>query len=159
MIGFLFLSIFLFQLRDQGYFSKRADKMIPTSCKAVKARVVKYLHETWKLKCQKNNLEIIIPVPADSLKISNKKEDSKFKEELRYGMYRILANSYISVSKYSPPDSLERTDIISISLRHPRIHVNSISQGKHVVNLKSMKNFEKIRDHLQRTVQIQESFQ
>ncbi len=159
MVGFLFLAIFLFQLRDQGYFKNRADKLIPTSCKAVRARLDKYLHKTWKLKCQKNNLEVVIPVPKKTFANISTSSPVKMKEELRSGMYRLLANSYISISKYSPPDSLERTDIISISLRHPQIHVNSVSEGKHVVNLKSMKSFDKIKEHLQRTIQIQEVFQ
>ena len=69
-----------------------------------------------------------------------------------------MANSYISIAKYSPADSLERTDIISLKVTHPELTINSVSEGKHVVNLKTLNNFKLIVRHLRSTVQIQEIF-
>lgn len=151
MVGILLMSLFLFQLRDQGFFKDRAAKMLPTSCKAVKVRLDKYFHKTWKIACDGNNLNLEIPVDK---KVVN--YDLKDPKVLKPIMYKALANSYISVSKYSPQDSLERTMIISIRLIHPHMTLNSISEGRHVFNLKNMKNFKLISEHLQKTIQVQE---
>lgn len=151
MVGILLMSIFLFQLRDQGFFKKRASSMLPTSCKAVKVRLDKYFHKTWKIECLENNLSLEIPV--DEKVVSHKLTDTKI---LRAQMYKALANSYISVSKYAPQESLERTMIISVRLVHPNMTLNSISEGKHVYNLKNMKNFKNISAHIKQTIQVQE---
>jgi len=145
------MSIFLFQLRDQGFFKKRASQMLPTSCKAVKVRLDKYYHKTWNIECNENNL--VLEIPVDKKIVSHDLKEPKL---LRATMYKALANSYISVSKYAPQDSLERTMIISLRLIHPHMTLNSISEGKHVLNLKNMKNFKNISAHIQKTIQVQE---
>ena len=167
MVGFLFLAIFIFQLRDQGFFKKRSAKLIPTSCKAVMVRLDKYMHNSWSLTCNENNLEVIVPIESELIKNINKsfpietdrkKENDSYKSALRETLFKVMANSYISIAKYSPEESLERTDIISLRVVHPHLTINSISEGKHVVNLKTLKNFKLISNHLKSTIQIQEIF-
>lgn len=167
MIGFLFLAIFLFQLRDQGYFDQRSAKLIPTSCKAVKVRLDKYLHDSWEISCNENNLEVIVPIEESVIENMEKtfpkeelrtKDHKPFKLGLQKTLFTVMANSYISVAKYSPEDSLSRTDIISLRVIHPILTLNSISEGKHVVNLKTIKNFKRVTKHLESTVQVQEVF-
>ena len=151
MVGILLMSIFLFQLRDQGFFKGRAAKMLPTSCKAVKVRLDKFYHKTWTIECNENNLSLVIPV--DKKVVDPDLKDPKL---LKATMYKALANSYISVAKYAPHESLERTMIISVRLVHPHMTLNSISEGRHVINLKNMKNFKNISAHMQQTIQVQE---
>ncbi|OIQ19029.1 MAG: hypothetical protein BM556_07015 [Bacteriovorax sp. MedPE-SWde] len=151
MVGFLFLAIFLFGLRDKGFFAKRANKLVPTSCKAVMVRLDKYLHKSWDVECDGNNL--VINAPVDKKIVDPNLKDPKLLKPL---MYKALANSYISISRYSPPDSLERTMIISVRLIHPHMTLNSISEGKHVSNLKGIKNFKNISKHIRETIQVQE---
>ena len=91
MIGFLFLAIFLFQLRDQGYFDQRSAKLIPTSCKAVKVRLDKYLHDSWEISCNENNLEVIVPIEESVIENMEKTliiidDDIPFRNRLAYSM-------------------------------------------------------------------------
>lgn len=151
MVGILFLVIFLYELRDKGYFAQRAQNLIPTSCKSVKARLDKYMHESWDISCNENNL--VVALPVDKKIVSDDIKDPKL---LKEKMYKALANTYISISRYSPPESLERTMIISVSLVHPNLTINSISEGKHVYNMKSMKNMKNLSKHFSKTVQVQE---
>lgn len=151
VIGFLFMAIFLFQLRDGGFFAKRAESMIPTSCKAVVVRLAKYMHKSWDIECKGNNLQIEIEV--DEVVIPKLLSDMK---ELRPKMYKALANSYSTISKYSPEDSLSRTDFISVRLIHHNLTLNSISEGKHVANVKSLKDLNNLSKHFSQTVRVQE---
>jgi hypothetical protein len=150
-VGILFFVLFMYQLRDQGFFAQRANSMIPTSCKAVKVRLDKYMHESWEIDCSGNNLQVYAPV--DKKLAQQKFEDLNI---LRQNLYKALANTYISLSRYAPSDSLERTMIISVSLEHPQMQLNSVSEGKHVFNLKNMKNFKRISQHIKSTIQVQE---
>jgi len=145
------MAIFLFQLRDKGFFTKRANSMIPTSCKSVMVRLAKYMNESWEMKCNGNNL--LIETYVDPKVIDYKLRDPK---ALREKMYKALANSYSSVSRYSAEDSLSRTNIISLRLIHPFLTLNSMSEGKHVVNIKNMKNLSNLSRHFEQTIRVQE---
>ena len=148
--GILIFIIFLFQLRDNGAFQKRSENMIATSCRSVKVRLDKYLHPTWKIECNKNNLEVTIPVDP---KIVPEAAD---KEILKAEMYKALANSYISISRYSMEESLERTMMIVVKLVHPKMIISSISEGQYVVKLKTLKNKNNLARHIHQTIQVQE---
>lgn len=150
-IGFLFFAIFLFQLRDKGIFKDRAQKMIPTSCKAVVARLDKYMSKEWEFSCNENNLQIITKV--DQKIISGEIKEAT---QLRPLMYKALANIYASISKYAPEDSLERTGIIAVRLIHPHMTLNSMSEGRHVKNIKGLKNLDNLADHFKQTIRVQE---
>lgn len=150
-IGFLLMTIFLFQLRDKGIFSSRAQKMIPTSCKAVAVRLDKYMSPKWEMTCNENNLAIITKVDPALIK-----PDIKDPKELRQLMYKALANIYVSISNYSPKDSLSRTNIISVRLIHNNLTLNSMSEGRHVVNIDGLKNLENLSEHFKQTIRVQE---
>ncbi len=149
--GILIFIIFLLQLRDNGAFDKRASSMMATSCRSVKVRLDKYLHPSWKIECNKNNLEVTIP--ADTKVIPENMED---KQILKQEMYKALANSYISISRYAMEESLERTMMIVVKLIHPQMILSSISEGKYVVKLKTLKNKNNLARHIHQTIQVQE---
>ncbi|MFG1499789.1 hypothetical protein ABMA70_06215 [Halobacteriovorax sp. XZX-3] len=148
--GILIFIIFIFQLRENGAFQKRADSMLATSCRSVKVRLDKYMHPSWKIECNKNNLEVTIPVDE---KIVPEGTD---KEILRQEMYKALANSYISISRYAMDESLERTMMVVVKLVHPKMILSSLSEGKYVVKLKTLKNKNNLARHIHQTIQVQE---
>ena len=150
-VGILFFMIFMYQLRDKGIFESRISSLLPTSCKPVKIRLEKYMHKSWDISCNENNLVVVADVDDKLIK-----DEIKDMNMLKAKMYKALANTYITISKYSPSDSLERTMIISVKLKHPKLILNSISEGKHVYNLKDMKNFKMISQHIKSTIQVQE---
>ncbi|MEH0860650.1 MULTISPECIES: hypothetical protein [Halobacteriovorax] len=149
--GILIFILFLFQLRDNNMFEQRAQSMKATSCRSVKVRLDKYLHPSWTLRCNDNNLEVTIP--ADVKVIPENIED---KEILRKEMYKALANSYISIAKYALPESLERTMMVVVKLVHPKMVLSSISEGKYVVKLATLKNKNNLARHIHQTIQVQE---
>ncbi|POB14912.1 hypothetical protein C0Z22_00630 [Halobacteriovorax sp. DA5] len=124
--------------------------MLATSCRSVKVRLDKYMHPSWKIECNKNNLEVTIPVDE---KIVPEGTD---KEILRQEMYKALANSYISISRYAMDESLERTMMVVVKLVHPKMILSSLSEGKYVVKLKTLKNKNNLARHIHQTIQVQE---
>jgi hypothetical protein len=85
-------------------------------------------------------------------------EESSFKDigNLRAIMYRELANDLILIAKNSPSDSLERTDIIRVRMNHPKLEINSVTEGKFIIKLSTIKSSELIKEHLKATVQVKE---
>lgn len=150
-IGFLLMTIFLFQLRDKGIFSKRAERMIPTSCRAVEVRLAKYMSPSWEISCNDNNLVVVTKTDPNVIK-----DELKDPKELKPVMYKALANIYTSISKYSPNDSLSRTGIVSVRLIHKNLTLNSISEGRHVANIQGMKNLKNLSEHFKQTIRVQE---
>jgi len=149
MAGLLMMAIVLFQIRDKGMFQARRDKMIPTSCKAVRVKLNKRIPSNWSSECEGNNLAVNINVAIEKSKISSK-------DQLRAIMYRELANDLILVAKNSPIDSLERTDIVRLKMSHPSLEINAITEGRFLIKLATIKSSELIKEHLKATVQVKE---
>ena len=149
VVGILLMTLFLFQLRDKGFFQSRKEGMATSSCRAVRVMLDKRIPSNWSSSCQGNNLIVSINLAI---------EDKSFKdvENLRAIMYREMANDLILIAKNSPSDSLERTDIISIQMKHSLIDINAISEGRFLVKLSTIKSAELIKEHLKATVQVKE---
>lgn len=148
MVGILMMAVFLMTIGNQkGWF--RRDNLIPTSCKAVLVKLDRRIPASWSTECDGNNLAIKMnfaepkdkPIPAD---------------QLRTTLFRTLANNLKSVALNSPEDNLERTDIVSVRLIHPKLTINAVSEGKYVVKLATMNDPAMIAEHLKVTVQVQE---
>ena len=144
------MAIFLFQLRDKGFLEARKDKMMPTSCRAVRVKLEKRIPSNWSTVCEKNNL---------SVGINFLMERSKLKEPklLRPLMYRELANDLILIAKNSPGDSLERTDIVRVEIAHKDLIINAVTEGRFIIKLSTIESPELIKEHLKATVQVKES--
>lgn len=149
MVGLLMMALFLFQARDKGFFASRRDKMIPTSCKAVRVKLKKRIPSNWSSSCEGNNLAVNINLAIEKSKISSI-------DQLRAIMYRELANDLILVAKNSPQDSLERTDIVRLNMKHSSLEINAVTEGRFIVKLSTIKSGELIKEHLKTTVQVKE---
>lgn len=150
MLGLLMMTIFLFQLRDKGYFGSRKERMIPTSCRAVRVKLEKRIPSTWSSSCEGNNLAVEIKFLIEKGSVNDF-------NSLRAIMYRELANDLILIAKNSPSDSLERTDMVRIKISHSDLEINAITEGKFIIKLSTIKSKELIKDHLKATVQVKES--
>ncbi len=123
------------------------EKLIPTSCKAALVRLEKKIPENWKMFCEGNNLaveikEVAIPEGATNL------------QKL---MYMQLANHMAFTARNSQVDILEKVFFVRFKLKHPKIEINAVTEGKYIVKLATLETPEHIMTHLKSTVQVKET--
>ncbi len=150
MVGLLLMALFLFQLRDKGLLESRRESMTASSCRAVRVMLNKRIPSNWNSTCEGNNLAVSINFAID---------EKSYKDlgNLRAIMYRGLANNLILISKNSPSDSLERTDIVRVRMNHSELEINAVTEGRFLIKLATIKSKELIKEHLKATVQVKES--
>ena len=151
VIGILMMFIFLSNLYNKGYFSKRAELLKATSCRAVVVKLERRVPMTWEILCHNNNLTVKIPY---SLSKNKTLKNPAMKSAL---LYRELANNLKLIALHSPDDNLERTFLIRVVLKSEDLVINSITEGKHLVRLRTLKTPEMIGEHLKRTVKVKET--
>lgn len=154
-IGILFMVIFLFQAGEKyNWWPSRAQKLMPSSCKAVRVKLDRRIPANWHTECEGsdfNNLAVTIKYAQELDKKVDKEDD------LNKLVYRELANDLIRIAKNSPGDNLERTNIIRIRFIHPQKQIDAITEGKYLVKLQTMNDKRLIAEHLKVTVQVRES--
>ncbi len=147
-VGILMMAVFLMTLgRKQGLFNR--DALMPTSCRAVLVKLDRRIPANWSTQCDGNNLAI-------KMNFAEPKDKPIPAAELRKTLFRTLANNMKSIALNSPSDNLERTDIVSIRLIHPKRTINAVTEGKYIVKLSTMNDPAMLAEHLKVTVQIQE---
>ena len=149
LIGILMMVIFAATYSGRHSLRTRTEKLTPTSCRAVRVKLDKNIPANWSTECMENNLvvEIRYPEPRDS---------PIPKERLQETLFRELANYMKLIALESPDDNLERTDMVTVKLHHPKLTINSLTEGKFLVKLRTMNNPDMIREHLKVTTQVQE---
>lgn len=154
-IGLLFTVIFLFQAGEKfNWWTSRRQKLLPSSCKAVRVKLDRRIPANWKTYCEGsdfNNLAVEINFPVEKDKLV---ED---KAKLQKIVYRELANDLILIAKNSPSDNLERTHFVRVRFIHPQIQVDALTEGQHIVKLQTLTDKSLIAQHLKVTVSVKES--
>ncbi|HXH32317.1 MAG TPA: hypothetical protein VNJ01_16070 [Bacteriovoracaceae bacterium] len=146
-IGIILFGLFLYQLNSKekwGLFHN--EKLIPTSCRAALVRIEKKTPENWTLFCEGNNLaveihEVLTPPDPDNIKPY---------------MYRQLANHMSFIARASQVDILEKVFFVRFKLKHPKLELNAVTEGKFIVKLANLETPEHIMSHLKSTVQVKE---
>ena len=144
VIGALAAFIFLTTYRGKYSLRSRAEKLVPTSCRALQVKLDRRIPEHWSSHCRENNLIV---------EITEENTLPEGKEEMI--LYRMLANSMVHIAHYSPSDNLERTHTVAVTLHHPRLTLKAVTEGKLMVKLQTMKDPQLIGEHLKATVQTQ----
>ena len=150
MIGILFMVIFLFTLRDKGFFSSRQDKLRATSCTGVTVMLAKRIPKNWKLSCDRNNL--FVDIEKDF-------HPGTFKtvRDFRAALYRDMANDLMFVSKNSPGDSLSRVLVVRMQLTSRKLIINAVTEGKYLSSMSTLSSKDGIAEHLKSTVHVKET--
>ena len=151
-VGILFTVIFLFQLKEKGYFSDLAEKRTPSSCKALRVKLDRRIPSTWKTSCEGdlyNNLAVDIPFLIED------KQWPKNPTEIDRLHFRELANFMIRIAKNSPEDNLERTDIIRVRMISEKMTINAVTEGRFMIKLATLTDAKLIAEHFKGTVQVQ----
>jgi hypothetical protein len=143
------LSFILVFMYAQGWHILSNPKLKPTSCRAALVKLQRLSPGNWQLACEDNNLRLEIrehQVPA-ALEVA----------AARPLLYRQLANYLTQLAKMSEPDHLGRITIIHLKIIHPKMEINSITEGKDIIKLLTLRTQEFILDHLKHTVQVKET--
>ena len=144
VIGVLAALIFLTTYRGKYSLQSRANKLIPTSCRALRVKLDRRIPGNWTSLCEGNNLVVEI---TDTTSLPEGKGEMV--------LYRKLANSMVEIAHHSPSDNLELTDTVTVKLHHPRFGLNALTEGKFMVKLQTMREASLIAEHLKATVQTQ----
>ncbi len=154
MIGILIFSISLMDANRRGVWKKVKNRFNPTSCRAVLVKLQKAVPQTWTTDCNDNNLEVVIDLtkldPPPSL------GEAERKRQHQIIMYRELANNLSFIAQNSPLETLERVYLVVIRQQSNYLQINSITEGKNVAKLATLKEPQFIRQLLQSTVKTQE---
>ena len=147
IVGILFAYIFIYQLYEKGYFSKRAELLKATSCTALNIKLSRNIPKDWSSGCDSNNLTVMAKSKLFTKKLKEPASYQKF-------IYGELANNLMVVAQNSPGDNLERTFLIKLVLDAPQGPVSAITEGKDLVKLQTLTDKELILAHIKRTVQV-----
>jgi hypothetical protein len=146
-IGILLFGIFLLQVsQDKKWGLFHNPKLNSTSCNAVLIKLEKKIPANWKAFCEGNNLAVEIKEIGVPENASN----------LQTLIYRQLANHMSYVARSSHSDILEKVHFVRFKLTHPKIEVNAVTAGMHIVKLSTLESPEHIMAHLKSTVQVKE---
>ncbi len=151
-IGIIMMTIFVFQLREQGFFGK--SRFRTTSCTGTIAILKKYQKDYWDLDCDENTM--ILSINYLRSEYLGQLDQMKAKDTVRSFLYKDLANTLTTIAVRSPNELLERVDIIRLQLKLPQLTVNVITEGKDIAPLYQMRDTKNIANLLKETVQVQE---
>lgn len=150
MLGLGILMITTVWLSSLGYLNIglfKNGRLVPTPCRAALVRLERQLPANWKVSCNDNNLT----AEVQEMKVA---EDAR---DFRAALYRQLANHLVELARASQYDILEKIYLIHLRVKHPRLEINAISEGKYVSKLATLTNPDFIKDHLKQTVQVKET--
>lgn len=146
-IGIILFGLFITQVyRGEKWGIFHNDKLVSTSCNGALIRLQKKIPENWKIFCEGNNLAVEIKEVAIPENATN----------LRGLMFRQLANHMSFVAKKSQIDILEKVFFVRFKLKHPKMEISAVTEGRFIVKLVTLDTPEHIMTHLQSTVQVKE---
>ncbi len=153
-LGIIMMAIFVFQLREQGFFGK--SRYRTTSCSGALATLQKYKKDYWDLDCDGNTM--VVKINYLRSEYLGQLDQMQSQDAVRSFLYKDLANTLTTIAVRSPNELLERVDIIRLHLKLPQLSVNVITEGKDIAPLAQMRDTKNIASLLQDTVQVQESW-
>ncbi len=139
-------AVFLMNARKKDSLMSR-DNLNPTSCKTVLVTLNKRIPATWKVECNKNDLNVVT-----ESKLENQNLDL-----LRQGLYMEMANNIVLLARNCPLDTLENVAMIKLTLNNPKYQIDAYTKGKNIVKFATMNEKQFILEHLKATVQVKET--
>jgi hypothetical protein len=147
-VGLLMFGLFIMQVvRQEKWGVFHNDKFTTSSCRGALVRIEKKIPANWKAFCEGNNLAVEIEEVAIPEKATH----------LRALLYRQLANHMSFIARVSTTDILEKVFIVRFKLKHPKLTINAVTEGKFLVKLLTLQTPEHIMTHLKSTVQVKET--
>lgn len=148
IVGIILFSLFLMDEHTKIWWKKYNGRFIPNTCMAISDRVLPIAPKNWSIECPDKDLLIL------TVKSSIQSAEPK----LRSDLYRELANTYVQFAQISNPETLEFLIKLRIILDHPKLTIESVSDGEAVVGFLKIKSQQRILEHLAATVKVKEVF-
>ena len=147
IVGIVLFALYITNPKTKEYWANYDRRFIPSTCDALKDRMEKQLPDNWNLKCPGTQL----------LKVEVKSELRKDKYPIvRSSLYQELANSYIEIGRVANPETLSNLKNLELKIVHPQLIINSKTDGQAVVELRSKRGPEEVKNHLKLTVKVKE---
>ncbi len=143
------MAIFLMNLYRKGEFFSSRQKLIPTSCRALRVKLDRNVPENWTTLCEGNNLAVIIPFSHPS----ENKDDLNL---IRKIMYNEFAEKVLFVAKNSPGDNLEKTDMVRFRFEGRKIIIHALTDGALLYKMTTIHNEKLLMDHFKETIRVRE---
>ncbi len=147
VIGVVLFGIFLSDPKTEIWWDKVQRRYKPSTCDAVMSRTEKKTPIGWKMACPTIH-KLVVDIPVMS--------DIKHYNQLRVIMYKSLANHLTKFSQISNPETVIRLQKLQINLVHKDLKIESITDGKSVIEFLKLKKQEDIIRHLKHTVKVKE---
>ncbi len=146
-LGLILMGLFIYQLSSDGKFPLfNREKLMPTSCSAVKANLETRIPSSWNPSCDQGVLIMEIELTT---------ERELKDQELRELIVKEMANDLFLIARYSPEENLERTPSVVVKINHKKIAMNARTEGKTLVRLATLTDKKLIAEHLKATVDTQ----
>jgi hypothetical protein len=143
VVGILMFAIFIMRSAGHLPFFNRSN-LGTTACHGAIVRLERELPKDWDIYCEENNLTIEVDEDLPNVK----------PELIKETLYQLLANHFVLLSRSAENDLMEKIFIVRFKLKHHKLEINAISEGKYVAKLASLNSKEFIVEHLKQTVQV-----
>lgn len=148
IVGIILFTLFVLDEHTQIWWKKYQGRFIPNTCATISSRIEATMPKNWKIECPDKDL-MILTVDSEV-----NKDDISFRRNL----YKELANTYVVFAKISNPETLEHLIKLKINIDHPKLKIESASDGEAVIGFVKIKSQERMIEHLGATVKVKETF-
>ena len=147
IVGIVLFAIFLGNPNTKDYWQKVQRRFKSSTCDVTVDRVKPKAPDHWKFSCETVQLLII---DIDHEKVVNNRMT------LRQEMYRELANSLVKLGHYSNLETMSFLKVIRLNLHHPELTIESVTDGKAIVEILSKKDPKAMARMINLTVKTKE---
>jgi len=146
--GIIMFALFLSDPKTQEYWEKQKRKYIPSNCDAIVSRSAHKADKSWSFECPGTEL-LIVKIPYEE------RDGDKF-PQTRKKMYKTLANSLMTLSRITNPETMEKLKVLKVLIESDRLKIMGKTDGEAVVQYKDKKGHADFSEHLKLTVKIKE---
>lgn len=146
-IGVLFFVIYLLDPKTKEFWGSKQSRFIPNTCEAILDRLRPNAPKDWDLNCPGTS-RLVLKVPYAG--------DPKDQKNQRSQMYKLLANTLVSLGKMTNKETMEYMQVVEVYIMHDLFSIKSKTDGTAVVEIARKKTNEDIANHLKLTVKVKE---
>lgn len=147
IVGIVLFAIFLSNPKTKDYWKKVQRRYKPSTCDAIVDKIISKVPKNWQLRCESVQLLIL---NIEHTKVLN--NGLTLKQE----MYRELANNLIRLGRLSNLETMSYLQVIQLNIHHPNLTVESVTNGKSLVEILSKKDPKAMARIIELTVKIKE---
>lgn len=146
IVGIIMFSIFLADEKTKIWWEKTQRRFIPSTCDSLESRLKDKTPKEWTITCP----------TADLLLLEMNYDSSESLERVRIKMYKNIANTLVEFAKIANPETLEYLNTFRLIIDSNKVRILSETDGEAMLAFRTLKQKEKIAQHLKLTVKVKE---